>query len=88
MSGIFVLQCSKPYDCDIVKLECIGHIQKRVGGRLRRLVKDYKGRKLDDGKSIGGRGRLSQKEIDSLQVYYGKAIRENNSSVDDMRKAI
>ena len=79
---------SKPYDCDIVKLECIGHIQKRVGGRLRRLVKDYKGRKLDDGKSIGGRGRLSQKEIDSLQVYYGKAIRENNSSVDDMRKAI
>lgn len=49
---------------DIVKLECIGHIQKRVGGRLRRLVKDYKGRKLDDGKSIGGRGRLSQKEIE------------------------
>lgn len=38
---------SKPYDnCDINKLECVGHIQKRVGGRLRRLLKEKKGNNL------------------------------------------
>lgn len=79
---------SNPYDCTITKLECIGHIQKRVGGRLRRLLKEHKGKKLEDKKPLGGRGRLTQKEVDSLQVYYGKAIRQNNSSVDAMRTAI
>ena len=79
---------SNPYDCKIEKLECIGHIQKRVGGRLRRLVKEKKGVLLEDGKSLGGKGRLTLKEIDTLQVYYGKAIRENNNSVDDMKRAI
>ena len=79
---------ANPYDCKVEKLECIGHIQKRIGGRLRRLLKEKKGVLLSDGKTLGGRGRLSAKEIDSLQVYYGKAIRENNSSTEKMQKAI
>lgn len=75
-----VLQAD-PYDnLQVKKLECVGHVQKRMGGRLRRLVKDNK--------NLGGRGRLTAKVIDSLQVFYGKAIRENLNSVDDMKKAV
>lgn len=80
---------NNPYEnCTIQKWECIGHVQKRVGGRLRRLVKEKKRTPLEDGLPLGGRGRLTQKEIDSLQVYYGKAIRSNNSSVEDMKRAV
>ncbi|KAI8764666.1 hypothetical protein BgiBS90_030051 [Biomphalaria glabrata] len=47
---------SKPYgEKPIEKLECIGHVQKRCGTRLRRLVNENKGQKLDDGKGISGR---------------------------------
>ncbi len=30
------------------KLECVGHVQKRLGTRLRKLRQDYKGKKLND----------------------------------------
>ena len=61
----------------VVKLDCIGHVQKRLGTALRELKKKTKG-KLADGKAIGGKGhRLSDKTIDKLQQYYGKAIRSN-----------
>jgi hypothetical protein len=52
---------NKPYeDVDIEKLECVGHIQKRVGTRLRNLRKDYKGKKLSDNKGI-----IRSKETDN-----------------------
>ena len=38
------------------KLECVGHIQKRVGARLRKLKSNSKSN-LSDGKPIGGKGR-------------------------------
>ena len=61
----------------VVKLDCIGHVQKRMGTALRDLKKKTKG-KLEDGKSVGGKGhRLSDKTIDKLQEYYGNAIRRN-----------
>ncbi|GFX22875.1 uncharacterized protein TNCV_2606171 [Trichonephila clavipes] len=40
------------------------------------------------GKNISGRGRLTLKEVDSIQHYYGLAIRKNLSSVEDMKRAI
>ncbi|CAB3997757.1 Hypothetical predicted protein [Paramuricea clavata] len=42
----------KPYgdECIPKKLECIGHVQKRVGSRLRKLKSANKGLKLADGK--------------------------------------
>ena len=43
---------------------------------------------LSDGKTIGGRGRLTGAVIDQLSTYYGKAIRANKNSVEDMTKAI
>ena len=74
-------------DTKVTKLECIGHVQKRMGSRLRAMKKCFGKTKLHDGKTIGGKGRLTDKLIDSLQVYYGKAIRENTHSVDAMKTA-
>ncbi|GFW88645.1 uncharacterized protein TNCV_829141 [Trichonephila clavipes] len=75
-------------DTEVEKLECVGHVQKRMGTRLRNILKMSKGIKLSDGKNILGRGRLTLKEVDSIQHYYGLAIRKNLSSVEDMKRAI
>ena len=61
------------------KLECIGHVQKRVGNRLRNLKKNVKG--------FGGRGRLTNNIIDKLQNYYSMAIRQNSGDLNAMRSA-
>lgn len=75
-----------PYDSEKVsKIECVGHIQKRMGTRLRKLKQTQK---CSDGKSVGGKGRLTDKLIDKLTVFYGNAIREHKDSLSDMRKAI
>lgn len=45
-----------------------------IGGRLRRLRKDFKKKKLEDGKPNGGtKGRLTEEAINILQNYYGLA---------------
>ena len=72
----------------IEKKECVGHVQKRMGTRLRNLKASYSGKKLSDGGSIGGRGRLTGQVIDLLTRYYGNAIREHSDSHDKMSKAI
>lgn len=80
----------KPYgeDIHISKLECVGHVQKRVGNNLRKLKAGCGNQKLADGKTIGGKGRLTNKEIDQLQVYYGLAIRRNIGNVEKMKESI
>ena len=80
----------KPYgnDFTIEKLECVGHVQKRCGSRLRKLVNSYKGVKLVDGQSISGSGQLTGKMIDLLQRYYGLANRRNHGKLTDMVNAI
>ena len=51
-------------------------MQKRLGAHLRELRK--KESKLKDGKSVkGSKHRLTDKAMDKLQTYYGKAIRAN-----------
>ena len=55
-------------------MECVGHVQKHVGTQLRDLRKITGNSKLVDGKTPGGKGRLTLKEIDKLQLYYGMAI--------------
>ncbi|GFW15278.1 uncharacterized protein TNCV_174231 [Trichonephila clavipes] len=74
--------------CSVEKLECIGHVMKRMGTRLRRLKTKMRGQNLSDGKPLCGRNRLTEAEIDRLQAYYGLAIRRNLSSVKDMQQAI
>ncbi|GBM29710.1 hypothetical protein AVEN_156896-1 [Araneus ventricosus] len=74
--------------CSVTKLECIEHVMKRMGTRLRRLKTKMRGQKLSAGKTLSGRNRLTEAEINRLQTYYGLAIRRNLSSVKDMRQAI
>lgn len=73
---------SRPYGdgVTIMKKECVGHVQKRMGARLRRIKKNTKG--------LGGKGKLTAKLIDELSVYYGLAIRRNKDSVEEMKQAI
>ena len=78
---------SRPYEkYNIVpeKLECIGHVQKRIGTRLRNLVKQHKGISTP----LHGKGKLTNKTINSLQNFYGIAIRQNCDNIFQMRKAV
>ena len=70
---------AKPYGDSLipVKLEYVGHFQKRLGTRLRKLRNMLKGKLLSDGKKISGKGRLTDKIINKMQNYFGMAIRQN-----------
>ena len=48
------------------KYECVGHFQKRLGTRLRKLKKTTKGLKA-----------LTDAVIDKVQNYFGTALRAN-----------
>ena len=61
----------------VVKYECIGYYQKRVGCRLRKLKKRVKGLKS-----------LTDAMIDKLQNYFGITLRSNCTSVNEMAQAI
>ena len=55
------------YKVDIVeKYQCVGHYQKRIGTRLRKLKKNTKGLKP-----------LADAVIDKIQNYFGTALRAN-----------
>lgn len=60
------------------KLECIGHVQKRVGCRLRKLKKRVAG--------LAGRGKLTDALTDRLQNYYGIAIRANVGDLQGIKR--
>ena len=66
----------------------MGHVQKRMGTALRNLKVQYRGQELSDGKTIGGTGRLTDSRINSLQNYYGDAIRRNRGDLEAMMKAV
>ena len=55
---------------------------------LEKIKSDNKGKKLGDGKGIDEKGRLSIGVMKELQMYYGKAIRENQANVEQIKKAI
>ena len=80
---------AKPYrlEIDIEKLECVGHVQKRCVTRLRKTI-NVKGKKLDDGKGIGGAGRLTKKKIAILQNYFCFSNRQNSKNLERMRADI
>ena len=72
----------------VIKEDCVGHIQKRMGTSLRKYKSQKRGSKLQDGFSVGGRGRLSDAVIDTFQNHYGNAIRKNSQDINEMQKAI
>ena len=71
-----------------MKLECVGHVQKRCGTRLWRLKAENRGKKLNDGKGLAGAGRLTDKIMNTLQNYFGLAIRQNSNNLDKMTNAV
>ena len=64
----------------VEKMECVGHVQKRVGTRLRNLKQKNK--------ALGGRGKLTNSVIDRLQNYYGIAIRSNIGNLSGMKNGV
>ena len=58
---------SNDSDIKVQKKECVCHVQKRVGTRLRKLKKEVTGLK----------GKLTEKVIDRLQNFYVIAISSN-----------
>ncbi|KAK3878987.1 hypothetical protein Pcinc_016431 [Petrolisthes cinctipes] len=67
-------------DVSVVKEECLNHVSKRLGTRLRTLkakstlVPGGKGRKRS---LLGGRGKLTDAVIEKLPFYYGQAVKRN-----------
>ena len=73
----------QPYEqLEMKKKECVGHVQKRIGTRLRKVKKETKGF------GSKGSGKLTDKFISDLTLYYGIAIRRHPNSADEMKKAI
>ena len=82
----------------VQKFECIGHYQKRVGNRLRKLrirtkrlgSKNIKVQTKDkgEGKVTKAKSRLTDSVIDKLQNYFGIALRSNVGDLQKMQDAI
>ncbi|GFY27553.1 retrovirus-related Pol polyprotein from transposon 412 [Trichonephila clavipes] len=64
----------------VTKYECIGHVQKRVGGRLRKLK--------SKNKNLFGKGKLTDSFIDLLQNYYGIAVRSNVGNLSGLQQNV
>lgn len=63
----------------VVKSECVNHVEKRMGTRLRNIKKE---------KKLGGKGKLTDALIKKITKYYGLAIIRNSDSVEDMQRNV
>lgn len=85
-----------PYTNHTVKKEeCINHVQKRMGTRLRKLKAELKEEKLTKtGRRqwrslVGGKHQLTDNQITAFQKYYGKAIRDTvGTDIITMKKRV
>ena len=90
-------------DKTVKKFEWLGHYQKRVGNRLRKLRQRTKGlggkakaktllHTTADGKvrkeTLKTRGKLTDVPIDRLQNYFGIALRSGATTVADLRNRL
>ncbi|GFW46490.1 uncharacterized protein TNCV_4811771 [Trichonephila clavipes] len=64
----------------VTKYECIGHVQKRVGARLRKLK--------SKNKNLSGKGKLTYSFIDRLQNYYGITVRSNVGNLSGLQQNV
>ncbi|GFW73077.1 uncharacterized protein TNCV_831961 [Trichonephila clavipes] len=64
----------------VTKYECIGHVQKRVGARLRKLK--------SKNKNLSGKGKLTDSFIDRLQNYYGIAVLSNVGNLSGLQQNV
>ena len=76
-------------DWNIEKLECVNHVAKRMGARLRKRKAEKKGVKLPNGrKGLGGLGQLTDNRIDKIQQYYNHIVRSNPGNPQQMQRYI
>lgn len=47
----------------------------------------FSGKKLADSKDLAGAGRLTLARVDTMQNFYGRAIRDNKGNAKEMSKA-
>ena len=84
-----------PYTKKVIKEECVNHVAKRLGTRLRALKKTTAvekvtktGKKLKSS-ALGGKDKLTDFVITKLTEYFGNAIRSNvGKTTDSMRRSI
>jgi hypothetical protein len=80
----------------VVKEECLNHVSKRLGSRLRNLKKNLKvpvttkKGKIIQRSVLAGKHGLTDSNIDKLQLHYGQNVRAHpaGGSVEDLRKSI
>jgi hypothetical protein len=78
---------SPPYsDVKIKKIEDVNHFAKRMLARINKIKQDNKTTILSDGKKLHGKGRMTDGQAIKFKIYFGKAIRENKSNLDNMYK--
>ncbi|KAK4326061.1 hypothetical protein Pmani_003392 [Petrolisthes manimaculis] len=92
------IQQLNQYGFPVQKEECINHVSKRLGTRLRKLKKEMtttvttKTGKVMKKSVLGGAGQLTDNVINKLTRYFGKAIRGNkdkpNTSTYEIRKNV
>ena len=97
-SSYNALEEEKPYGAEhkIYKEECVNHVAKRLGTRLRKLKKEYTEDRFAAGSGrtykrslLGGADKLTDRVIEKLSTYYTNAIRRNeNKTVESMRDDI
>ena len=75
-------------DCPLEKVDCVGHVQKRMGSALRSYKNGRRGTKLSDGKGVVGTGRRTDAVVDRMQTHYGYAIRKNKGNITEIINAI
>ncbi|KAA0196218.1 hypothetical protein HAZT_HAZT005313 [Hyalella azteca] len=77
-----------PYDVNVEKEDCINHVAKRLGSRLRALknkskvVTTTKAGKQVMKSMYAGAGKLTDGVIDLLTRHFGQNLRKHNSSAD------
>ena len=88
--GVVAKACAEKYGDEyiVVKEECVGHVQKRMGSRMRNYKTKSRGLKLSDGKTVGGKGRLTDKAIDKIQNFYGQCIRNYVGDLEGMKDGV
>ena len=88
--GNVAAACAAEYDDKyiVIKEECVGHVQKRMGSRLREYKRKMQRQKLSDGLGVGGIGRLTDKQIDKIQNFYGQCIRNHIGDSSGMKDSI
>ena len=73
---------------DVVKKECVEHIQKQLETALRQLKLRIQRTKLEEGKEVGWSKRLTDKIIDKMQNHFGEVVHKNSRNLEAMRQDV